>query len=69
MVTEKNNINNHSETIPPKMVTVNELARRTNVSAYGIRKLVRENKITYFKSGTKVLINYDRFIDFLNGEQ
>lgn len=58
----------HPETVP-KMVTVNELAKLVNVSSYAIRKLVKANKITYFKSGSKVLINFDRFIDFLNGEQ
>ena len=58
----------HLETVP-KMVTVNELAKLVNISTYAIRKLVRANKITYFKSGSKVLINLDKFIDFLNGEQ
>lgn len=53
----------------PKMVTVNELARIVNISAYAIRRLIKANEITYFKSGAKVLINLDRFIDFLNGEQ
>ena len=53
----------------PKMVTVNELASLVNISTYAIRRLVKANKITYFKSGAKVLINLDRFIDFLNGEQ
>lgn len=53
----------------PKMVTVNELANLVNISAYAVRRLVKENRITYFKSGSKVLINYDRFIDFLNGGQ
>lgn len=53
----------------PRMVTVDELAKLTHISAYAIRKLVRANKITYFKSGSKVLINFDRFIDFLNGER
>lgn len=62
------NINERPETVP-KMVTINELAKLVNVSTYAIRKLVKTNRITYFKSGAKVLINFDRFIDFLNGEQ
>ena len=66
--TAEANINERPETVP-KMVTVNELAKLVNVSSYAIRKLVKANKITYFKSGSKVLINFDRFIDFLNGEQ
>lgn len=66
--TAEANINERHETVP-KMVTVNELAKLVNVSSYAIRKLVKTNKIAYFKSGSKVLINFDRFIDFLNGEQ
>lgn len=62
------NTGKNSETVP-KMVTVNELAKLVNISTYAIRRLVKANKITYFKSGSKVLINFDRFIDFLNGEQ
>lgn len=65
--TGQTNISESPETIP-KMVTVNELAKRVNISAYAIRKLVKANRVTYFKSGSKVLINFDRFIDFLNGE-
>lgn len=66
--TEQTNTGKKPETVP-KMVTVNELAKLVNISTYAIRKLVKANKITYFKSGSKVLINFDRFIDFLNGEQ
>ncbi len=66
--TEQINTGGKPETVP-KMVTVNELANLVNISAYAVRRLVKENRITYFKSGSKVLINYDRFIDFLNGEQ
>lgn len=58
----------HPETVP-KMVTVNELAKLTDISTYAIRRLVKADRITYFKSGSKILINLDKFIDFLNGEQ
>lgn len=63
-----NNTVEKPETVP-RMVTVNELAKLVNISTYAIRRLVKADRITYFKSGSKVLINYDRFIDFLNGEQ
>ena len=52
----------------PKMVTIKELAQQTGISEYAIRKLCATNQITYIKSGTKFLINYDRFVDYLNGE-
>lgn len=64
--TGQTNINGYIETVP-KMVTVNELAKMVNISTYAIRRLVKANKITYFKSGSKVLINFDRFIDFERG--
>lgn len=66
--TEQISTGEKPETVP-KMVTVNELAKLVNISTYAIRRLVKADRITYFKSGSKVLINYDRFIDFLNGEQ
>lgn len=56
------------ETVP-KMVTVNELSKMVNISTYAIRRLVKANRITYFKSGSRIYINFERFIDFLNGEQ
>lgn len=53
----------------PKMVTINELAKLVDISTYAIRRLVKTNQITYFRSGTKILINLNKFIDFLNGKQ
>ena len=64
--TEQTNISGNEV---PRMVTINQLAEMVNISSYAIRKLVKANKVTYVKSGAKVLINFDRFIDFLNGEQ
>lgn len=63
----KDNINATHETVP-RMVTINELAKLVDISTYAIRRLVKTNQITYFRSGAKVLINFDRFIDFLNGK-
>lgn len=49
------------------MVTIKRLALETGVSEYHIRKLCKTNQIKYIKTGTKYLINYERFIDYLNG--
>lgn len=51
----------------PQMLTIRELAECTKLSESYIRKLCKTDKITYIKSGVKYLINYDRFIDYLNG--
>ena len=50
----------------PKMMTINQLAKLEILSSSAIRRLVKENKIRHLKIGSKVLINYDHFIDFLN---
>lgn len=59
---------NNLQSLVPNMVTVKELARLTHISEYAIRRLCATKQITYIKAGTKFLINYDRFIDYLNGK-
>ena len=51
----------------PQMITIKELANRTGLSESSIRTLCKTNKIQYIRTGVKYLINYDRFIDYLNG--
>ena len=51
----------------PQMITIKELANRTGLSDSSIRTLCKTNKIQYIRTGVKYLINYDRFIDYLNG--
>lgn len=53
----------------PKMVTVKEAAKLTGMTEYFIRNKLRNNEIVYVKTGTKYLINFNLFIDFLNGKQ
>ena len=53
----------------PLMLTIKETADRTGLSYHFIRQLCIENKIVYLKAGNKYLINFDRFIDFLNGDE
>lgn len=53
----------------PRMVTIKELSRLTSISEYAIRRLCLTKQIVFIKSGTKYLINYDRFIDYLNSIQ
>ena len=51
----------------PHMLTIKETSAQTGVSEHHIRQLCKTNKIQYIKTGVKYLINYDRFIDYLNG--
>lgn len=59
---------NEPQTIP-KMVTVKEAAKLTGMTEYFIRSKLRNNEIVYVKTGTKYLINFNLFVDFLNGKQ
>ena len=52
----------------PKMVTIKELSNLTGISEYCIRKLCKQNKIHFIQTGIKVLINYERFLDYMNGK-
>ena len=50
----------------PTMLTIDKLAKKTGFSTFSIRKMVRENRIVYVKAGRKVLINYEKFLEYLN---
>lgn len=53
----------------PRMLTIQQLAkecRGTGITENAIRTLILENRIAHVKIGKKYLINYDRFIEFLN---
>ena len=54
-----------SENIPA-MLTIEETAKRTGLSYEYIRKLCKQGEIVFVRTGRKYLINFDRFIDFLN---
>lgn len=45
-----------------------EVDPESSISEYYLRSLVKQNKIAYFKTGSKFLINLDKLIDYLNGE-
>ena len=48
---------------------VNNIKREdkdTAITRYFVRQLCIENKIVHIKAGQKYLINYDKFVDFLN---
>ena len=55
----------------PYMRTVKELAEESRgfgISETHIRKALKKGEIPYITVGRKILINRDRFIDYLNGE-
>ena len=54
-------------TTVPQMWSVKEAAQNTNTATSFIRRLLRENKIKYIKTGKKFLINAKSLCDFLDG--
>lgn len=54
----------------PVMKSIKDMVELTGLPYTFLRGLCIQNKIVYIKTGKKYLINYDRFIDYLNnGEQ
>ena len=51
----------------PRMKTIKEITELTGLSYTLLRNLCLENKIVHIRAGKKYLINYDRFVDYLNG--
>lgn len=52
--------------IVPRMLTVKQLSKETGISEFHIRRLIKSNRITYIRTGTKCLVNFDRFVEYLN---
>lgn len=50
----------------PTMITIREAARRTGVSYDFVWKLCRSNQIVYIRAGKKFLVNFEKFVEFLN---
>ena len=50
----------------PVMLTISETAKRANIAEYCVRRLVKCGKIPHIKTGVKVLINWEKFVRFLN---
>lgn len=51
------------------MVTIKKASELTGVSYSYIRSLCLANQIVFIKNGSKYLINLEKFIAFLNGNQ
>lgn len=51
---------------PPLMLTVKETMKYTGLPERFIRAKVKSGDIVCVKSGNRILINIDKFIDYLN---
>lgn len=52
----------------PRMKTMREVSALTGVSYDAIRKMCLRKQIPFIKCGKKILVNLDKFIDYLNGD-
>lgn len=50
----------------PTMLTIKDTAKTVGLSSYFIRQLILQNKIKFVRSGTKFLINFQSFLNYLN---
>ena len=50
----------------PIMKTVKEIMEETGFSYRHLVRLCHENRIVYIKAGKKFLINYEKFVEYLN---
>lgn len=50
----------------PEMITIKECSARTGVSYDWIRKLCLQNRIVHIRAGNKYLINFGKFVAYLN---
>ena len=50
----------------PEMITIKVCAARTGLSYDWIRKLCLQGKIVHIRAGNKYLINFGKFVEYLN---
>lgn len=50
----------------PMMKTIKQIMEETGLSYKYLVKLCQQNRITHIRTGKKYLINYEKFIEFLN---
>ena len=58
-----------AEYVVPEMITLREASRRTNVSYDFLRKGCLNGTFVHIRAGNKFLINFNKLIDKLNGEE
>lgn len=54
--------------LSPEMLTLNETSSRSGLPYGYIRKLCIQGKIVHIRTGVKYLVNWNKFVDYLNTE-
>lgn len=50
----------------PTMLPLKEVSKRSGFSYSTLRRLCLDGKIVFIRCGNKYLINYEKFLEFLN---
>jgi len=50
----------------PTMLTIKQTAEQSGLAMHYVRQLCLQKKICYVMAGQKYLINFEKFIEFLN---
>ena len=58
-----------TEYLVPEMITLREASRRTGLSYDFLRKGCLSGDLIHIRAGSKILINFNKLIDKLNGEE
>lgn len=51
----------------PEMLPLKDVSERTGLSYDCLRNMCLKGQVVYIRAGNKYLINWERFVDFLNG--
>ena len=57
-----------NEYLIPEMITLREASRRTGLSYDFLRKGCLSGQFIHIRAGSKILINFNKLCDLLNGE-
>ena len=50
----------------PTMLTIRETAQRSGLAVHYVRKLCLREKVCAVRAGKKYLLNFEKFIEYLN---
>lgn len=64
-----NNLVSAPELIVPTMLPLKEVSSRTNLRYEFLRQLCLNGEIVHVRTGNKYLINYEKFLEYLNGNK
>ena len=65
----KNNVRPFPDFTVPTMLPIKEVSARTNLRYEFLRQLCLNGEIVHVRTGNKYLINYEKFLEYLNGNK